>query len=416
MELKEKNYQAYIDQFRAKNIPDRYNQVQLLDELNNPEIDHFISISSRTDGKSINYIHALLDIAVKFDLGILFLTRNWKLRISYQTLLDEIFNISDIYSAGDFTFIRGQEYITMNHNKQKRSVALITDLNSATDLKYYSNLLKNFPIIVYDEFLAIESDYLSDEWVKLKTIYESIDRIETYPLINKPKIFYLGNAVNFDSPILHGLKIFNILENHPINTMKIYKYAFNIALEINRNENTNKLRNTRAFGSDDDSMSTGQFEVNDYNIATKADRYQVKKNPRTIYVKLRDNYLKIWFNRDTLDIILSIESFIKEDEKYQYCLVLKDKKSDVRYLDETYFDERQLKKFDKGVYLFDNNFSKNFITTNFGGLNTLKLNKIIREFLKTETPETELIEKEKQFTENYIEETKKGLFKRLWGN
>ena len=91
MELKEKNYQAYIDQFRAKNIPDRYNQVQLLDELNNPEIDHFISISSRTDGKSINYIHALLDIAVKFDLGILFLTRNWKLRISYQTLLDEIF-------------------------------------------------------------------------------------------------------------------------------------------------------------------------------------------------------------------------------------------------------------------------------------------------------------------------------------
>ena len=155
--------------------------------------------------------------------------------------------------------------------------------------------------------------------------------------------------------------------------MKIYKYAFNIALEINRNENTNKLRNTRAFGSDDDSMSTGQFEVNDYNIATKADRYQVKKNPRTIYVKLRDNYLKIWFNRDTLDIILSIESFIKEDEKYQYCLVLKDKKSDVHYLDETYFDERQLKKFDKGVYLFDNNFSKNFITTNFGGLNTLKV-------------------------------------------
>lgn len=416
MELKEKNYKAYIEQFRVKNIPERFNQVALLDELNNPEIDHYISISSRTDGKSINYIHALLDIAVKFDLGILFLTRNWKLRISYQTLLEEIFNISDIYDAGDFTFIRGQEYITVNHNKQKRSVAIITDLNSATDLKYYSNFLKKFPIIVYDEFLAIESDYLSDEWVKLKTIYESIDRVESYPLIHKPKIFYLGNAVNFDSPILHGLKIFNILENHPLNEMKIYKYSFNIALEINRNENMNQLRNTRAFGSDDDAMSTGQFDVNDYNIATPADRYQIKKNPRTVYVKLRDNYLKIWFNRDTLDVILSIESFIMEDEQYQFCLVLKDKKEDVIYLDETYFDERQVKKYDKGLYLFENNFSKNFITTNFGGLNTLKLNKILRQVLKNDNEQIEMVSKEKQFEENYIEETKKGLLKQLWGN
>jgi hypothetical protein len=42
--------------------------------------------------------------------------------------------------------------------------------------------------------------------------------------------------------------------------MKVYKYSFNIALEINRNENTNELRNTRAFGSKNDSMTTAQFQ------------------------------------------------------------------------------------------------------------------------------------------------------------
>src|SRR5699024_4165553 len=104
-----------------------------------------------------------------------------------------------------------------------------------------------------------ETEYLPDEWVRLKTIYESIDRIEKYPLITKPKIFYFGNAVNFDSPVLHGLKMFNILENHTMNTAKIYKYDFNIILEINRNEHAKKRRNSREFTSVNDTITTKQF-------------------------------------------------------------------------------------------------------------------------------------------------------------
>src|SRR5699024_7324748 len=213
-----------------------------------------------------------------------------------------------------------QYYVTLNY--KDKTIALISDLNNATELKYFSNYLKKFPIMVYDEFLALESDYLPDEWERLKTIYQSIDRLESYPLIHKPKIFYFGNAVNFESPILHGLKIFNILEKHPINTAKIYHYDFNVMLEINRNDNANEQRNTRAFGSGDDSMTTAQFETNDYLLATDSDRLKIKRNPRSIYVKLKNDYLKIWFNRDTLDVILSIESRI--DEAYQYNMQLKD--------------------------------------------------------------------------------------------
>ena len=99
-------YQKYIENFRKYYIPERYNQVKLLDELNNPEIDHFFSISNRTDGKSFNYIHALINIAIDYDLGITFLSRNMMLRASYQTLIEEIIEVSPLLDRGNFTFIR----------------------------------------------------------------------------------------------------------------------------------------------------------------------------------------------------------------------------------------------------------------------------------------------------------------------
>ena len=411
MNLKIKNYKNYIEQFRKKHIPKRYNQVKLLDHLDDPEIDHFISISSRTDGKSINYVHALLNIAIDYNLGLMFISRNMMLRQSYQTLLEDIFDLSTVLNREDFSFIRTQYYVSLNY--KKRTIAIITDLNSATELKYFSNFLKKFPIMVYDEFLAIESDYLSDEWIRLQTIYESIDRVEEYPLIYKPKIFYLGNAVNFESPILHGLEIFNILERHPLNTMKIYKYDFNIALEINRNENTNELRNTRAFGSKNDSMTTAQFQTNDFLIATENDKNHIKINPRTIFIKLKNDYLKIWFNPEDLTTILSIETTMTKDH-YDYNQQLKDNTVSSIYLNESYYNENHIKKYDRGFYLFENNFSKNTITSEHNNLNWIRINKIIREYMRKDNQQNEIESKEQQFKDNYIEQTKRGLLKKLW--
>ena len=407
----DQEYKKMLDNFRKENVPKQYNQIKLLDELNNPDLDHFISISNRTDGKSMNYVHALLYIAIHYDLGISFFSRNMMLRTSYQELINDILDISKVFDRADFNFIRTQYYVSLNY--KDRTIGLIASLNDASELKYFSNYLKKFPIMVYDEFLTLETEYLSDEWVRLKNIYESIDRVEKYPLIHKPKIFYFGNAVNFDSPVLHGLKIFNILENHKMNTAKIYKYDFNVMLEINRNENANKRRNTRAFQSSDDSMTTAQFETNDYNIATDSDREHVKRNPRFIYVKLKNDYLKIWFNKDTLEVILSIESLIDQD--YTYNMQLKDNKSNSTYLNQSYFNEDHIKRIDKGAYKFENNYSKNYITTDFNGLNTLKINKLIREFLRNDDELKEIESKEQQFKENYIEQTKKGIMSKIWG-
>lgn len=407
----EQRYKKLIETFRENHIPEKYNQVKLLDELNNPEIDHYMSISNRTDGKSINYIHTLLYIAYEYELGLTLITRNMMLRASYQDLIEDIIEISEVFDRSDITFIRSQYYVRVDY--RGRTLAIITDLNNATELKNFSNFLKKFPIIIYDEFIALETDYLPDEWPRLKTIYESIDRIEEYPLIKKPKLFYLGNAVNFDSPILHGLKIFNILENHPMNTARIYKYDFNVMLEINRNENANERRNTRAFGGGDDAMTTARFESNSHNVATDNDRNHVKHNPRAIYVKVKNDYIKIWFNADTLNTIISVEHSI--DGTYQYNLLLKDNRESSQFLNGKYFDENHIKRIDRGDYLFDNKFSKDFITSDFNGLNELRINKLIRETLRKDNDNVEVASKEQQFKENYIEKTKRGLMRKMWG-
>ena len=332
------------------------------------------------------------------------------LRVSYQTLIDDIIEKSTILNRKDFNFVRQQYYVSLNY--RDKTIAIISDLNNATELKYFSNFLKNFPIMIYDEFLALESDYLPDEWDRLKTIYESIDRIEDRPLIHKPKIIYLGNTVNFSSPILAGLKIFNILEQHEINTAKIYHYDFNVMLEMRRNENANQRRNTRAFSSANDNMTTAQFKTNNYNIATKSDHLNVMKNPRKIYVKLENQFLLISFNRDNFTIILNIVNFT--DEEYQYNLLLKDNKATSIYLNESYFSDKQIRKIDKGAYLFENNFSKEYITSEYSQINRLKINKIIKEFLKDENEYSEGNAKEEQFKENYIKQTKRNLMAKMW--
>src|SRR5699024_7123018 len=147
----EEIYQSYIQTFREKYIPLRFNQVKMLDELNNPEIDHYISISNRTDGKSFNYIHALLNIAIEYNIGISVYSQNMTLRISYLTLHHEIIEQSPIFGRKDFSFSRTHYYMEVLY--QQQPLAVIPSLNYATELKYSSNLLKKYPIMVYDECL-----------------------------------------------------------------------------------------------------------------------------------------------------------------------------------------------------------------------------------------------------------------------
>src|SRR5699024_4139902 len=157
--------------------------------------------------------------------------------------------------------------------------------------------------MVYDEFLALEGDYIPDECERLKTIYASVNRNDEIPYIKIPKILYSGNEVNFSSPVLVNLYIINILDRQSMNEVRIYEY---VVLEFNLNEQANEERNLRAFEETKDNMTMGEFDIYKHNVANENDRLRINKNPSYIYIKLVKEYLKITYNTDTYECMLSI--------------------------------------------------------------------------------------------------------------
>ena len=398
----EEKYKAYLSNFREKHIPKRYNQLHLMTDLLNPNIDHYMSISNRADGKSYNHIHFLLNVSKEFGIGLTLVCRNYTVRDSYMEIIRKIADESPILESRRMQFRKTQFYTVVIYDDQE--LAIITDLNEATNLKYYSNYIQKFPIIVYDEFLALESDYLPDEWERIKTIYGSINRDEDIPYIRVPKLIYLGNAVNFSSPILANLDLYNALEKHKINTKRQYD---NILLEMRMNKNANEIRNLRAFNEKKDDMTYGRFTVNAHKLATETDRKLINKNPRYIYVKLHKDFLKITYNKEERLILLSIIGFA---EKYDFNMKLNDNRPESLFLNELYFDPDHYKKHDKGQFLYDNNHSKDMVTGGFLNLETLKISKIIKEYEKLDNKDT-FERREEVYKERYLERTKEHLYR-----
>lgn len=397
-------HQQQVEAFRKKNIPKKYNQIELVDHLLDDNIDHYISISNRTDGKTINYLHYFIDYAIRTGVGFTLIARHYTVRFSYQKVIQEIIDtINTKYDPKRFHFIRNDFYILVGY--EDKELGLITDLNQATDLKYLSNYLKHFPIMIYDEFLALESDYLPDEWERIKTIYSSINRKEDIPEIKIPKIFYLGNAVNFSSPILANLDIFNKLENQEINTVQIYD---NIAIEMRKNEEANERRNLRAFNEENDSMTQGQFDINNHNIVNKNYLSMINKNKNKIVVKTLLGYLVIYYNRDNYYLYLVATPY---QPNYDFNVAIKDNKESSVYLDDSFYDPEHYLKYNKDIYKFYNQYSKDYVLDYESNLSNLKLYKLI-QLVESSKADTEI--KENQLEDTYIEDSKKALFKKFF--
>ncbi|MCS5736650.1 hypothetical protein, partial [Herbiconiux daphne] len=351
---------------------------------------------------SFNYTGALIQTCLKYDLGFTLIARHYTLRYAYATLIEEIMTEIDCYSPENLFFKRTDDYIIVTYGE--KTIGIITDLNNATDLKYHSAFLKKFPILIYDEFLAIEGDYFPDEWERLKTIYGSINRVEDVPLIGIPKIFLLGNAVNFSSPLLANLNLYNKLETQTINTMQQYG---NIMLEMRRNDNANEIRNDRAFSTHEDAMSTGQFKFNSYQLTTDEQRELIKANSREFYIKTRTGYIHVLYNMKNYDTLLSV---VPDADSYHFCTEVVDKKKDNVFLKDTYYSDTHYKKYERGTYLFDNAYSKDAITKDLT-LIELKIAKCIRQY-ELDCKETVFEQNERRYKNQYIENSIKAIQRR----
>ncbi|AAO83862.1 terminase [Staphylococcus phage P68] len=373
----------------------------------NDDIDYYISISNRSDGKSFNYVSFFIYLAIKLDIKFTLLSRHYTLRDAYRDFIEEIIDENPLFKSKRVTFRSARDYLAIIY--QDKEIGVITDLNSATDLKYHSNFLKHYPIIIYDEFLALEDDYLIDEWDKLKTIYESIDRNHgNVDYIGFPKMFLLGNAVNFSSPILSNLNIYNLLQKHKMNTSRLYK---NIFLEMRRNDYVNEKRNTRAFNSNDDAMTTGEFEFNEYNLADDNLRNHINQNGDFFYIKTDDKYIKVMYNVTTFMTNIIVVPYTKQ---YEFCTKIRDIDNHVTYLRDDMFYKENMERYyyNPSNLHFDNAYSKNYVVDNDRYL-YLDMNKIIKFHIKNEMKKnmSEFERKEKIYEDNYIENTKKYLMK-----
>lgn len=394
------NYLKFVKNFR-KNIPERYNQIELVDSLFIKKIDFYISISNRTDGKSFNYLNFFINLSKEYNFKFLLVCRHYTLRQAYCTFLAKIYSTDKSLKATNLVLKRTDHYVIVLD--KEKVIGVITDLNSASDLKYHSNFLQDFPIIVYDEFLALEGDYLPDEWDKLKTVFESVDRADDTEHLPYPKVFLLGNAVNFSSPLLANLDIFNILERHPINSMAEYG---NILLEMRRNDNANEKRNKTAFATKDDPMKMTKFKFNKYNLITEDEKKAISKNNDFFYIKMDNIYLRVDYNRDTLQSNLKIEPYAEE---YYYCKNIADLNESVIFLNDSYYNMNHSKKHEKGFYRYDNAYTKTVMTTDNNML--INILKCIKRHRKVDIkPDIEKI-----VVDNEISRIKKNLYNKFMG-
>ena len=400
--------QRYISRFRKKYVPKKYNQIKMLDYLTDDDVDHYISISNRADGKSYNYIHFFMRFAIDFDVNFMLIARHFTIQQMYVDQLRKIastFNKS--INSKNLQFINSQFYIKVIYKTDKgaKTIGLITDLNEAQDLKYNSAYLSDFPIIIFDEFLVLETDYLPDEYERLQTIYTSVNRKENIDYIHFPKIFYLGNAVNFSSPILMNLGLFNKIENQSLNT--IQKYG-NKVLEINKNLNANEIRNTRAFDEEHDNVANVEFSNNKYLLPTENQRKQFRVYGEVCFVKLERNYLRIDFVFDKGLIMLSIVGFVKE---YDYNLQEVDSNDKSIFLKETYYSDNYPRRFQKGEFLFENAPSRYYVLRD-SQLLRLKITRLVSE-VHARNNEDLLVSNEKKYNDNYISRTKRELINKF---
>lgn len=344
------------------NIPNEYNQIELLDYLFDDNIDKLISITSRSDGKTTNFLVALFDIAIKFEYRPIVIAPHDYIQ---RTLVAEFMQVIKNYSKRDHNNIQ-----VINHRfaqeicyKGKTAMAF-SNLDDALELKNNKEFLKQFRIPWFDEFIRFPEDYSNDEILKYQVIFETLEKdFEAYyPM----KTIFTGNPLNFESPFLAEFELFDILENHPINTIKDYHYMVedyegdieqNIALEINRNDKVNEKKSKNFFRSRNGSNS-GEFQFNKFNLK-KVDLY--KGSYEYIIVQFTSQHYIYIYKQDN-DYILSVKGY--NNKECEFTFMYNNVTTHTKLVLDKFFKDSAYRRFTKNFYYFENAFTKNFFNEN----------------------------------------------------
>lgn len=337
----------YIVKIR-KDIPKQYNKVLLLNYLTDPDVRLLMSITTRGDGKTYNYLLALIKIALKFDrFKFMLLSRHFTLRSVYEDTLRDIINENFKLGKRDLFFDVSDQYTIMYINDNP--ICLITELKKATDLKYSSQILRHYRLIVYDEFIALRGDYLPDEAMMLKTIYESVARPDNSGILEIPKIMLLGNPVNFDSPLFSFFDLYQVLEKQKLGTIE--KHG-KVVIERFKNSEATKSIDRDIFGGTNDYSYGGEFITNKKLVATP---FMITHYKNEIGILLSgDRYLVIHYD---VNHNFYLEITYKKPKKIKYTTTLLGLEQNVTYLDEWYYYDGYEQDHNDGLIKYANTYT-----------------------------------------------------------
>ena len=347
-----------FERFR-KTIPPEYNQLNFVPHLTNDDLNVYFEMSNRSDGKTTTFFSFILYMATKNEhVRLSFLTRHFELKRAVKdNIMDTMLLFSHLFDSSSLIFTEVADYTKVWYNGE--DIAVIYDLNNASDLKNYSTYLKKFKLIIFDEFLTLPSDYEINESYKLDLIYSTIDKDSNNPLFKHPKIILLTNPVNFDSEILASLEIFDVLEKMQVNTYQIYRNCF---IEIIRNDNANEKKSIGIFPTNtlNSGNITGTFNFNRYNLIDNFNTLYEENKNNTISIKINDTTSLLFFKfKNKFYVKLKFT-----DNNDNYCLNLKDQTKTCKYIDDSYYNSYFSKRYKLGMVLFADNYTKNYIFDN----------------------------------------------------
>lgn len=359
----EKNINTVLAKYR-KTIPEKYNQLYFLDYLTDDDVDAIFSITTRSDGKTYGTLTALAILAAELGITTTIIVRHYDLRKAVVSNLSDIYQNKKFFDNRKMAFFFDTDIVTVTYNNQDSFY--IVDLNSAGDLKNYSTKLSNATLTLYDEFLAIGGDYSSNEFLKFRTIFETMDRGENESLKytnNRRKAIFLANPVDFSSEFLDAFDLYRPIANQELGTIKKYD---NVVLEMRKNVNGQENKNNRLFKHVNNNESiTGKFTVNDWQLKTPQD------TDFNFVVKTKDKYLVVFCGQS---VIIRVQGYMPKD--YIYNTDIKDNSDSSIYLDpEKFYREDMYRLYNKGKLFFANPFSKEYVLMNYPLLDIVKLAK-----------------------------------------
>lgn len=357
----EKNINTVLAKYR-KTIPSKYNQLNFLDYLTDEDVDAIFSITTRSDGKTYGTLSALAVLSSELGITTTIIIRHYDLRKAVMSNLSEIYQNDKFFDIKKMSFFMDTDIVTVNYKGQ--DAFYIVDLNSAGDLKNYSTKLSNATITLYDEFLSVGGEYSSNEFLKFRTIFETMDRGEKETLKytnNRRKAIFLANPVDFSSEFLDAFDLYRPIANQELGTIQKYD---NVVLEMRKNTTGQENKNNRIFKHVTNNESiTGKFTVNDWQIKTP------NENDFNFVIKTRDKYIVVFCGQS---VIIKAQGYMSKD--YIYNTDIKDNSNSSEYLDsDKYYRDDMYRLYNKGKVFFANPFSKEYVLTNYPNLDIVKL-------------------------------------------